>query len=608
MTHVAWQPNADQQRAIDTLAGYCVVLAGPGTGKTETLAAKTAAILQHGGIPLAVTYTRAAAQELIQRLGVLHERVTACTCHSLAFKLFLRLAPAVSSSLPRLLDTRRHEREAILRVVRRQCHRGPLSSLVGSLSLAELGEQVSTVKSRGPHTDDERALLALYEATKGSGRIDFQDLLLHTTQILIEHPAWRARYQRLYSHVLIDEAQDLDPLQARFLSLFVDQALTVFLDPDQAIYSYTGADPHTTLDLLRAVDPRTTIALRPSYRSRAPILHSALRLIAHNPNGQHERILTPMRTGQLPPRWFRVSSQAEEARLTAQTIQLLLQRGTSPTEILCLFRANTYRTMLEIELAHREVPFRLLQGAREQQPTYLEYSVRPLTALLLHIADVQAHWIEEAALRIYVGSQMAARVAQRPAGVCLTEAACDLGERIQRGVAAFLQDQAELRVLARHSSPGVLGDLAHRLLRSRAHTPSDNPAELTSAVAGFALFPSLSSFAHHIATLERFRTLSPSSRVALATIHKAKGRQSRIVFVLGASEGIFPSMHPGTDIQEERRICFVGVTRAKDLLVVSSPRAIAGAATPASRFIAEGKFQRLFFPTPQRIAALVDRV
>src|SRR4249919_952528 len=119
MADAVWSPNADQQRAIETLSGFCVVLAGPGTGKTETLAAKTATILQQGGTPLAVTYTRAAAQELIYRLGQLQEHVTACTCHSLAFKLFLRLAPTGGGSIPRLLDSRRHEREAILRVVRR---------------------------------------------------------------------------------------------------------------------------------------------------------------------------------------------------------------------------------------------------------------------------------------------------------------------------------------------------------------------------------------------------------------------------------------------------------------------------------------------------------
>src|SRR5262245_22021599 len=115
MSSLVWSPNADQQRAIETLSGFCVVLAAHGTGKTETLAAKTATILQHGGTPLAVTYTRAAAHELIQRLGQLQERVTACTCHSLAFTLFRRLASTVRGTIPRLLDTRRHEREAILR-------------------------------------------------------------------------------------------------------------------------------------------------------------------------------------------------------------------------------------------------------------------------------------------------------------------------------------------------------------------------------------------------------------------------------------------------------------------------------------------------------------
>ena len=231
-----------------------------------------------------------------------------------------------------------------------------------------------------------------------------------------------------------------------------------------------------------------------------------------------------------------------------------------------------------------------------------------MTALLLQLADVQAPWIDEAALRIYVGSEMAHRLAQRPAGVCLTEAADGLGEKVQRGVAAYLQEYAELHSLARHSTPGVLADVAHRVLTTRARTPSDNPADLASAVAGCALFPSLAAFADHITTLERFRTQASHLRVPLATIHKAKGRQSRIVFILGAAEGVLPPTHPGTDIEEERRICFVGITRAKDLLIVSAPRQIAGTATPASRFIAESQCQRLFFPTPRRIAALVDHL
>ncbi|NOT56308.1 MAG: ATP-dependent helicase, partial [Deltaproteobacteria bacterium] len=169
------------------------------------------------------------------------------------------------------------------------------------------------------------------------------------------------------------------------------------------------------------------------------------------------------------------------------------------------------------------------------------------------------------------------------------------------------RDYAELRALARQSPPGMVGDVAARLLRSRAHSPSDNPAELASAVAGCALFPSLAAFVQHITTLERFRMLAASARVPLATIHRAKGRQSRLVFLLGAAEGHLPPTHPGTDLAEERRICFVGVTRAKDVLFVSAPRRLAGKATSASRFIGEGQFHRLLFPTPHRLAALVDR-
>jgi len=229
-----WRPNPDQQRAIEALDGLCVVMAGPGTGKTDTLTAKTAAILAHGGRPLAVTYTRAAAQELTRRLGPLQEQVTACTCHSLAFKLFSRLTAARYSCPLRLLDTRKHEREAILRQVRRQLASRKQSSVDGLLSLQEMGERVSRIKTLGPQTGDEQELLALYEAAKGTGRIDFQDLLILTAQLLSTHPDWLDRYRALYAHVLIDEAQDLDPLQARFLQLSVDDALTIFLDPHHA--------------------------------------------------------------------------------------------------------------------------------------------------------------------------------------------------------------------------------------------------------------------------------------------------------------------------------------------------------------------------------------
>ena len=128
MSQATWQPNADQQRAIDTLTGTCCGACGPGTGKTETLAAKTAAILQHGGLPLAVSYTRAAAQEVIQRLGLLHD---ARNCLYVSQPRIFPLPPAGSAGClllpPRLLDTRHHEREAILRAVRRQCQRSPLA-------------------------------------------------------------------------------------------------------------------------------------------------------------------------------------------------------------------------------------------------------------------------------------------------------------------------------------------------------------------------------------------------------------------------------------------------------------------------------------------------
>ncbi len=597
--------NTDQQQVTTILTGMNIVVAGPGTGKTETLVAKTAAILAAHGHPLVVTFTRAAAAELVQRLGALRSQATVKTCHALAFQLF-RQWSAQQRERRRLFHSSL-ERDAVLRLVQTQWQRQHSRPLPWTMQ--ELSMVIHRCKIAGPHTADESTVLALYAQIKGPQRLDFQDLLIETTALLQAHPAWLTVYQQRYSHVLVDEAQDLDPLQARFIAQFVPphDALTLFLDPDQAIYGFAGADPAQTVPLFTDLTPRTVIALRPNYRSRAPILQSALTLIEHNPNGQegHTRLLIPTRPGTTRPGWFRVRNEVVEAQRIADTVVALHHQGIALHEILCLFRTNAYRTPLEIALTQRDVPFYLVQSSQEWHPTYLEWAVRPLTALLLAAHDPAAlpADLERAALRLYVDAAVLDRLCTR-GEASLESVAATCGERAVMGIQSYQAALDELRALS-FVPPAVLGDVVVSLLRQRDPTCGHQDAMVTSAVRGLAMFSSLAEFVAHIQRLLALRQTPITERVRLSTIHRAKGTQSRVVIVLGATEGVFPLLRTEADLAEERRLCFVALTRAQDGLLVSAPRTVQGRAVSPSRFLHEAQCQRVVFPT---VARLVRRV
>jgi DNA helicase-2/ATP-dependent DNA helicase PcrA len=571
--------NADQARAVAVRDGLCVVIAGPGTGKTETLAAKTAALIEAGERPLVVTFTRSAAHTVTHRLGALRHAATIGTCHSLAFRV-LRRVPSPQPSSKRLLHA--WEKERILRRLVQHRRFG--------LDPVEIEERITRLKARDAITDDDQELLTLYAQEKGPCRMDFQDLLIDATQLLISAEEWRILYQSSYTHVLIDEAQDLDPLQARFIARFLppQNVLTVFMDPDQTIYSYAGADPDVLLHLC-ADFPKTSIELRMNYRSHPGVLGATQRLIRHNGS---KRTMVPVRAGEGRPRFARVRDETVEACVVAETVHRLLRNGVAPTEVLCLVRRNSDRTVLEIELARRQIPFSLLQASHEWHPTYLEWAVQPLTACLLVASgsDDPDWW--EAVLRPSVGSthaQQLARAADRHA------AATALGERVATRVAMLEREIVEMRQQTRLPVT-VLGELATRITSLRGR-------ELDGALHGLRWFPTLTAFVSHIATLRALTQTPHEQRIRLSTVHRAKGHEASIVFLLGMSEGIFPLAT--ASIEEERRLCFVALSRAQDFLFVTSPRSVGGTPRDASRFLAEAGLRRRWFPSAARIHSLM---
>jgi hypothetical protein len=257
-----------------------------------------------------------------------------------------------------------------------------------------------------------------------------------------------------------------------------------------------------------------------------------------------------------------------------------------------LVRRNSDRTLLEIELAGRQIPFFLLQASREWHPTYLEWAVQPLTACLLLAAGSEAPAWWEAVLRPSVGGAHAQHLAHAPDR---RAAATSLGERIAQRVATLEREIVEMR---RHTRlpVAVLGELATRITGITGR-------ELEGAVHGLRRFAALPAFVRHIETLQCLTQTPHGQRICLSTVHRAKGHEARVVFLLGMSEGIFPLAT--APIAEERRLCFVALSRAQDFLFATSPRRIGGIPRDASRFLAEAGLRRRLFPSAARIRSLM---
>ena len=249
---------------------------------------------------------------------------------------------------------------------------------------------------------------------------------------------------------------------------------------------------------------------------------------------------------------------------------------------------------MEIELAERRIPFFLVQASREWRPTYLEWALQPVTALLSLAAGAETAESWEAALRPYVGSVQAKLLA---AAADWHRAAQEMGQRVTLRWQAFGRDLAELSA-KRALPPVLLGELAARMTKSHGRA-------IEWAIAALARFASLERFATHVRTLHALSSTPHDRRIRLSTVHRAKGTEGKIVFVLGLSEGFFPLAD--AEEAEERRVCYVAFSRARDFLLATSPRSVGGRRTPRSRFLREAGLQRLYFPSAEKIRSLIQR-
>jgi DNA helicase-2/ATP-dependent DNA helicase PcrA len=583
------------------------VLAGAGTGKTRVLTTRFAHILlTRRAWPsqvLAVTFTNRAAREMRERVGaMLGQPVDGLwlgTFHALCARMLRRHAKLVgleanftildADDQLRLLkqvmeaeriDTKRWVPPALMAIIQRWKDRG--------LPPARVTNAEDTDFANG----QARGLYAAYQdRLRTLNAADFGDLLLHVTEILREQPEVLAQYHRQFRYILVDEYQDTNLVQYLWLRLLAqgNHNICCVGDDDQSIYSWRGAEVENILRFEQDFDGAKIVRLEANYRSTAPILAAASGLIAHN-EGRLGKTLHPGRVDADGEQVSVVSlwDSDEEARMVGDRIESLRRSGESLAEIAVLVRAGFQTRAFEERLITIGIPYRVVGGLRFYERAeirdaiaYMRLVAQPADDLAFErIINVPRRGVGEVALRALHETSRANAIPLTAAAEKLVEEG-GLKGKVQHSVGELLRSAVRWRGMLDRDGHVVtvatlLDESGYTTMWEQDKSPEapgrlENLKELVRALADFE---TLAGFLDHVSLVMENDEQSGADRVSLMTLHGAKGLEFDTVFLPGWEEGIFPnqrSLDEGglKSLEEERRLAYVGLTRARRRAIVS---------------------------------------
>ena len=597
--------NEAQRRAVEALDGPVLVLAGAGTGKTRVLTTRLAHILAtrraFPGEVLAVTFTNKAAREMRERLdaiiGETANGVWLGTFHAIAARILRRHAEAVGlTSNFTILDTDDQLRllKQIIAAANLDERRWPARALLGAIERWKDRGLVPDKVPAGEAADvaDGRAV-ALYrdyqERLATVNAVDFGDLLLHNLTLFAGQPEILASYQRRFRYLLVDEYQDTNIAQYLWLRLLAQQHknLCCVGDDDQSIYSWRGAEIGNILKFESDFPGALIVRLEENYRSTPEILAAAAGVIAHNRGRLGKTLWT--RAGAGDKVTVRGLWDAEqEARWAGDEIEALHRKGHALSEIAILVRAGFQTREFEERFIALALPYRVIGGPRfyERQEirdalAYLRLVRQPSDDLAFErIVNVPRRGIGTATLQLLHAT---ARAESLP----LVEAARQLvaggnvPKAARNSLAAFVAALDRWRAGADRVShtdlvQSVLDESGYTAMWQADRSP-DAPGRLENLkelVVAMAEFENLTGFLEHVSLVMDNAADSAGDMVNLMTLHSAKGLEFDTVFLPGWEEGLFPSLrsveeHGLKGLEEERRLAYVGLTRARHRAFVS---------------------------------------
>jgi len=622
--------NARQREAAMVEGRPLLVLAGAGTGKTRTLVARITWLIARG-LPtrsvLALAFTNRAAEEMRVRLAELlgPERageVSVSTCHSFCCRL-CRAHAADAGRTPRFSIFDRDDTLAALRRLMSAAERAVLTPAEVAARIAWHENALCDAAEAAAWAQDERERLVArvwlrYERElAASDALGLDDLVAAAVRLLDERPALAQAWGRRFRHVLVDEYQDTNPAQLRLLRLLchTHRGLTVVGDDDQAIYRFRGADASCISGLERRFSGAAVVTLEENYRSTPEILAAANALIAHNRARREKQLHTARPSGPaVAVHWF--ASAAQEARAVAAELAAAPELSAQGAGAAVLYRSRLVRPELEQALAAAGIPYRVLGDLGLYERRVVRDALAYLRAAC-NPRDREAFSRAAAAPRRGIGAAaLTALIAEAErTGATLVE--CAHGAEALSGLAAPARaalarlgaELADLCAQAATLGPGRLLEQALLLpgglvehLRARTEADAGAAADLERLRE---LLRAARAFEERAPAARAWDFLSEVQlaagedaadadgatpcRVTLATIHAAKGAEWDLVWVAGVEAGTLPSHHARgvAAIEEERRLLYVALTRARRRLVVSGAARRAGRAHARSPFLSE---------------------
>ncbi|MBM3948326.1 MAG: AAA family ATPase [SAR202 cluster bacterium] len=627
--------NAPQREAIEHIQGPLLIVAGPGSGKTRVITHRIAYLVRICGVSphriAAVTFTNKAAREMKERLerllGPASRELTASTFHTFCAAVLRREGEAIKLSRDFTIYDDDDQVSIIKRAMKETgvdpkqfAPRAILSAISGAKSQL-LDAEGFRLNRRNYFDEIVAKVFERYgKLLAAASALDFDDLLLKTYYLFDKAPDAAAKYQKRFLHLMIDEFQDTNIVQyaiARQLAQ-VHRNLCVVGDPDQSIYSWRNADIRNILSFQHDYPDAKIIALEENYRSTKTILEAASGLIAQNEQRVEKALWTSNAKG-VPIVVAEAYDEQEEAQTVLREVQALAREDHKLGDIAVMYRVNAQSRALEEACLRYGVPYQLVGSLRFYQRqeikdliAYMRLVANPDDdASLARVVNVPPRGIgdrtldELTRLSRELGTSMfqAVGALQAPDG----QPGVQLAPRAVQALTNFrdliikLQEQADSKNLVE------LVDLVLERTGYKAHVLDEaeqgeerweNVQELRSTAKDYVEMPSnegLTAFLERLALVSDTDNLQDrSDAITLITLHQAKGLEFSAVFIVGMEEGILPhsrSMESQEEMEEERRLCYVGVTRAKERLYLlrAFRRGFRGGSEPnlPSRFLAD---------------------
>lgn len=603
--------NDRQKEAVFCTEGPLLLLAGAGAGKTRVLTHRICYLIEEKGVNpwniMAITFTNKAAREMRDRVdnlvGYGSSDVWVSTFHSTCVRILRRYSDRIGYKNNFTIydsDDQKRLMKDVCKSLNIDTKQFPEKNILSEISRAKDIYKSESEYEKESYGDFRKARIAqaykeYQKRLRANNAMDFDDLLCRTVDLFQFYPDILEKYQDRFRYIMVDEYQDTNTIQFYLIRMLARKYrnLCVVGDDDQSIYKFRGANIYNILNFEQEFEDATVIKLEQNYRSTKNILELANRVIAHNRGRKEKTLWTENEEGE-KIFFSQVGTEYDEAEMVARKVEELCQEGSSYKDFAVLYRTNAQSRVLEEKLIFRNIPYKIIGGVNFYQRKEIKDMISYLKAVDSGLDDLAVkriinvpkrgignttiQKIDDFALQEEMGFLEAAQIAEHIGS---------LGKATVTKIRKFTAFIDELRTVLRQEGILALYDaileksgyqqelIVENTEESQARL--ENLEELRNKIVEFEEGESstLTELLEEIALIADIDSLEEESdRVVLMTLHSAKGLEFPYVFLVGLEDGIFPGYRAivsesEDDIEEERRLCYVGITRAKKQLYLS---------------------------------------